>query len=468
MVAETSWRGAAHVVLLLRDHLVAAVVVAVSYHPFFSLYLSRVTLLTLTSNTTVLSSMPYRGSGGGGSGSGYKGSGSGGGGGGGGVTYQSGTLHLEDGRINAESLYGYVPPEGDDDEKPVTNASGLVTTQKKKQPVMPMGIRRIEYVEEVVKLASGATKQAEGKKGIAATAEGEQKQERDAPSSSQSSDLFVEQGKDAPKGIKDDGTVWEHAAPKTRIKNEGGEDGVRMSLDDIQEAPANMKTPDSPELTKSKPIVQEANPEETKEPELEPEVAALNDDFAQLGSMLSLGADQEGEGGQAAASKALEGHMFLFQFPPVLPPLKSIPHGGSSTDDVFGEQQNDDDDDDVVMMDNPNGTKIKREDGEDQKAADDDEADAMKNGGFVGQLVVRRSGKVELNWGGQTLELMPGTMSNFLSTAVLLEDAEDVKPVPGQVSGTAFGMGKIQGSFAVAPTWQDEDEWEVDPEELRE
>ena len=88
-----------------------------------------------------------------------------------------------------------------------------------------------------------------------------------------------------------------------------------------------------------------------------------------------------------------------------------------------------------------------------------------KDGGFVGQLVMRKSGKVELSWGGQTLELVPGTQAQFLNTAVLLEE-NDAKAQPGQVAGTAFGMGKIEGKFILAPKWGEEDEWEVDDEDL--
>jgi DNA-directed RNA polymerase III subunit RPC4 len=34
------------------------------------------------------------------------------------------------------------------------------------------------------------------------------------------------------------------------------------------------------------------------------------------------------------------------------------------------------------------------------------------------------------------------------------------------MAGAAYGMGKIQGSFALAPVWGDEEDWVVDPKDL--
>jgi len=84
---------------------------------------------------------------------------------------------------------------------------------------------------------------------------------------------------------------------------------------------------------------------------------------------------------------------------------------------------------------------------------------------MMGKLNVRRSGKVELDWGGKIMELSPATGMNFLSTAVIVEQ-NDEKPAAGVIGGEGIGMGKIMGRFVVAPVWGEEEDWEVTPEEL--
>ena len=72
----------------------------------------------------------------------------------------------------------------------------------------------------------------------------------------------------------------------------------------------------------------------------------------------------------------------------------------------------------------------------------------VKEEGFIGKLVVRESGKVELSWGGTSMVLGRGVSANFLSTVVVTENkAEDPE-------GVAIGMGQVMGKFVVTPDWE--------------
>ncbi|CCF40421.1 hypothetical protein CH063_10990 [Colletotrichum higginsianum] len=66
----------------------------------------------------------------------------------------------------------------------------------------------------------------------------------------------------------------------------------------------------------------------------------------------------------------------------------------------------------------------------------------------MGKLKVRKSGKVELDWGGRTLELSPAAGMNFLTTAVIVEESDE-KTKQGIIGGDSIGMGKIMGDLVV-------------------
>lgn len=322
--------------------------------------------------------------------------------------------------------------------------------------MLPMGIRRVEHKDEAVTMTTAADIEAQDH-GI----EGED---------SDSEGMFIDsdgtKAEDGAPGTPDDGE-WEHAVPKprgaVRIKDEPT-DGDAMDIDDLPKG--GFKAPDSPELKKKGLVGSDDKKKKKKTAAKDLEEEITTQDLERMVEMFTLG-EQDGRNNE------LEGHMFLFQFPPVLPTLKVV-----STESAPTLVKPDPDDEDELFVSNvpPKTTakidltkesesKVKTE--EDAEESDkEEEHEENKQGGFVGQLVVRKSGKVELSWGGKTLLMVPGTQSNFFSQAVLLEDG-DVKP--GQVtdvSGTAFGMGRIQGSFALAPTWEEEEDWDVDPEDL--
>jgi DNA-directed RNA polymerase III subunit RPC4 len=386
----------------------------------------------------------FRGSGGGGGGFG---SGAGSRSGSGGAHQGSlsasqsvyGTPAVSGNRINADALYDH-PFQSDEDEA----SSG------RKRARLPMGIRRIEHVEQAVIMTSTAEIEAQ-----------EQGAEDESDSDAESESLWVDDPNAGQRGteIVDDDGVWEHAKKegKVKIKKEENDTGDLMDVD--------FKAPDSPEQ-KKKRIFQKAK-QKKRVAVKDPEEDLISEDLERMLQLFSIQANEvdKGDGLESLAASALEGHMFLFQFPSVLPPLKA---------QVSHRIKDEPNDDDPFTSDAPAAGKssisidlTKEADKADEGGDNQDTEEASAPvAGFVGNLVVRKSGKVELNWGGLTLNLTPGTQAEFLQTAAILEDA-DTKPGKGDIAGTAYGMGKIEGSFTLAPVWGEEEDWIVDPEELR-
>jgi DNA-directed RNA polymerase III subunit RPC4 len=267
-----------------------------------------------------------------------------------------------------------------------------------------------------------------------------------------------------------------HTRSKVSIKREEGEEGA-MDSDEIS---AIVKAPDSPELKKSEPKKGPTGEQKLKKSSApkDAEAEIIAEELQQMLDLFTVQDDNISAENGTATNAALEGHMFLFQFPPVLPPLKVVPREGDGTsanpNPVKAEP-----DDDIVMLNQPpvnidltadTDNKVKTEgdgeENEDGEGQGKEKGDELKEGGFLGNLIVRKSGKVELSYGGLTMTMMPGIQTNFLSTAALIEHA-DVKPNdPTQMAGVAYGMGKIQGTFTLAPQWGDEDDWVVDPQDL--
>lgn len=200
----------------------------------------------------------------------------------------------------------------------------------------------------------------------------------------------------------------------------------------------------------------------------------------------------DGESAPELANK--DGRLYLFQFPPLMPPLKEtstplepakvkeetsalgvddIPASIDNTavdltgdNDKNGGDDGDDDDDD----DDDDETEEERAKAELKHGF---KSQFLSQGGMIGRLNVRRSGKVELDWGGHVLEMSPAAGMNFLTTAVIVEESDE-KPVAVSAGASArptggdcVGMGKIMGRFVVAPVWSEEDDWDVAPEELQ-
>ena len=172
------------------------------------------------------------------------------------------------------------------------------------------------------------------------------------------------------------------------------------------------------------------------------------------------GAEQRQEGA------AREGRLYLFQFPPVLPKL----YNPATTKKPPG----------------PNDIKIKKEDeskgptsptlsksktrsvGKDTIKTEPDAEEVLvplapedpnarlhrdrvvDESGYIGKMIVRKSGKVEFDWGGASLIVSRGVDASFLSTGLILDRGEEGGTNKDGV-GKALSMGKIMGKFVVKP-----------------
>ncbi|EPQ66848.1 Bgt-4321 [Blumeria graminis f. sp. tritici] len=172
-----------------------------------------------------------------------------------------------------------------------------------------------------------------------------------------------------------------------------------------------------------------------------------------------------------------EGRLYLFQFPPVLPILFN-PNTENKPRSKFEDKETD--------------VKVKKEDEpkqaikteiEPEKRLDmsqlgdasshisgikleeelvpifDEKLDITGRGeivheeGFVGKLVVRESGRVELCWGGAKMLVGRGVDAGFLTTGVIVDSIERGPQGGGVPEGKALGMGQIMGKFIVTPDW---------------
>lgn len=402
------------------------------------------------------------GSGGRGSGGWFGGGGSGGGGfgGGGGKGFKSDSKpgfaqasRSREARINADKLHVHTPEEDLDSE----DEAMIEALNSRAVSVLPMGIYRREHKDEGVIVATTAELEAaENAQAIPPT-----------PSKEEES-LWVDGEADEPlltDESAEDGGIWKNNSKTPVIKKEPGLDDS-MDLDIEAKADAGDKDKQASET----PAPQ------TKKPKQDPEEAMIQTDLEILANELGAVEISEGEDGKTEGPSNKDGRMYLFQFPPVLPPLKPItqpssinkvkPEPGEGEDNVLESTPAAADTEPVDLTNDKNTTGFNVPGFEDPEQKAGFMSSLLSTGGMVGQLKVRKSGRVELDWGGSTMELNPATGMNFLTTAVIIEE-NDEKPRPGVIGGESIGMGKIMGRFVLAPKWDDEEDWEVSSEDLR-
>ncbi|KAG7435840.1 hypothetical protein Forpi1262_v002730 [Fusarium oxysporum f. sp. raphani] len=367
-------------------------------------------------------------------GSGGRGSGGwfgGGGGGGGGFGEAS---RSREARINADKLHVHTPEEDLDSE----DEAMIEALNSRAVSVLPMGIYRREHKDEGVIVATTAELEAaENAQAIPPT-----------PSKEEES-LWVDGDADEPlltDENAEDGGIWKNNSKTPVIKKEPG-------LDDSMDLDIEAKT-DAGDKDKQAP---ETPAPQTKKPKQDPEEAMIQTDLEILANELGAVEISEGEDGKTEGPSNKDGRMYLFQFPPVLPPLKPItqpssinkvkPEPGEGEDNVLESTPAAADTEPVDLTNDKNTTGFNVPGFEDPEQKAGFMSSLLSTGGMVGQLKVRKSGRVELDWGGSTMELNPATGMNFLTTAVIIEE-NDEKPRPGLL-------------------WDDEEDWEVSSEDLR-
>ncbi|KNA96491.1 hypothetical protein FOXG_01663 [Fusarium oxysporum f. sp. lycopersici 4287] len=356
-------------------------------------------------------------------------------------------------RINADKLHVHTPEEDLDSE----DEAMIEALNSRAVSVLPMGIYRREHKDEGVIVATTAELEAaENAQAIPPT-----------PSKEEES-LWVDGDADEPlltDESAEDGGIWKNNSKTPVIKKEPGLDDS-MDLDIEAKADAG----DKDKQASKTPAPQ------TKKPKQDPEEAMIQTDLEILANELGAVEISEGEDGKTEGPSNKDGRMYLFQFPPVLPPLKPItqpssinkvkPEPGEGEDNVLESTPAAADTEPVDLTNDKNTTGFNVPGFEDPEQKAGFMSSLLSTGGMVGQLKVRKSGRVELDWGGSTMELNPATGMNFLTTAVIIEE-NDEKPRPGVIGGESIGMGKIMGRFVLAPKWDDEEDWEVSSEDLR-
>lgn len=322
---------------------------------------------------------------------------------------------VNDVRVNVDTLRDSATPE-------VGLSNGT-----KSSGVLPVGIIRVEHKQEEAKVATSAELEAE-------------EQEDD------DEELFVStQAKVLQREMHmaDDDEIWNEGPKKpvsdgVMVKPEPGTEADVMDIDDI---PARPKAPDSPELQK-KPLAHDlesnakAKAKERKREKVlqDPELQAAAIDTATLLDALSL---KDGE------AQDKDNQLFLFQFPPILPPLIHLNEDGNEVVDV---------------TDGADGIRTKPEHGKAGLVATN--SALPPQGGYIGRLNVRKSGKIELDWGGRILDLGIATDTDYLTTAVIVDEEQN------EGAGKATGMGLVYGKFVATPVFQEEDDWNPDLDDL--
>ncbi|KAI1847207.1 hypothetical protein JX266_006747 [Neoarthrinium moseri] len=323
-------------------------------------------------------------------------------------------------RVNVDSLRDSHAPEEN------------LGASSKASGILPVGIIRVEHKAEDLKVATSAELEAE-----------EQEDDDD-------DDLFVSTQDAVRRDIEmaDDNEVWNVDPSKpeehkdVKIKPEPGtEEDVDTEMADV---PVKPDIPSSPELQK-KPLAEDMDAktkakEKKREKALQDrEIQAMAYDAASLLQGLSI---KEGD------AQDRDNKLFLFQFPPILPPLLHLNADGNEI---------------VELEDDKEADKIRIKPEPGTSGPISLSSARPSGGGFIGKLNVRKSGKVELDWGGRILDLGIATDTDFLTTAIIVDEQEN-DLASGQ--GKATAMGRIYGKFVATPIFEEEADWEPDLEAL--
>ncbi|RDL32003.1 uncharacterized protein BP5553_09405 [Venustampulla echinocandica] len=251
---------------------------------------------------------------------------------------------------------------------------------------------------------------------------------------------------------------------------------------DIQSA-LELPGPSSPELRKStinldvekkarrpskkkekKPVIQTEEDRAEYERHLE-DVRVLAEE---LGGMQTADSDKDAAttGMEAEEVDKRLGRLYLFQFPPVLPklynPMAKPKPPPSKTAELGTEGPTDVEVTGSASKPGQAGGKdphIKTEEAvvvrvEEEEARESN--DVVEEEGWIGKLIVRESGRVELSWGGTSMVVGRGVESGFLSTGVVVDSLEKGIHYPNGEApeGKAMGMGQVMGKFVVTPDWE--------------
>ncbi|KUI56790.1 hypothetical protein VP1G_04050 [Cytospora mali] len=387
-----------------------------------------------------------------------------GGGGGGGGSWGGGGVKSEGGpsgfssessrptgrRMNTDKIVEYVVIE--DEEQQVKSKEGTPV-------LLPKGMQRNDPKEpDQPEIATTAE--------VEAADRGEAIVTISSGGSEEDEDVFFN---DADVEMRDDERQWPGAKPESRVKVEGEEVN---EIDTLTMKKASKKAEQKAKKLQKK----------YKDPEDQLATETLAFQRRLFGVESDGESDTEAQEARTPRKPAIiDGNLYIFQFPPVLPPLHVVER---SQKPLVKDEPNDD----MVMLDAPDHkndkpvdltaaddfSTIKQEEGAAAHRAAGPAAAAAaaastnqpgeQPSGYLGKLIIRKSGKMQIDYGGMLFDCESGIPVEFLRTAVLTEMDDEKKP--DGYAGTAYGMGQIAGKFVSVPKWSDEEEWVVDPSEL--
>jgi len=275
------------------------------------------------------------------------------------------------------------------------------------------------------------------------------------------------------------------SSPEAKQKTKDLASAIDLDLDDdaVAKAKKVQKVQRFSKKKDKKPVIQTEEDRAEYERHLE-DVAILANELGGLqGNLGEKPTDAEGDvamdGAVAEETDKKEGRLYLFQFPPVLPELYNPVNGKSKTKtEIKAEKEKEkaERDNDIQMTGmsakgkgkmkekaDPTGdpTVIKVEEeslGPDGKSKKEDEKkkreDVVHEEGWIGKLIVRESGRVELCWGGTNLLVGRGVDAEFLTTGVMVDMIEKGPPGGGAPEGKTLSMGQVMGKFVVTPDWE--------------
>lgn len=152
--------------------------------------------------------------------------------------------------------------------------------------------------------------------------------------------------------------------------------------------------------------------------------------------------------------KIREDHVYLFQFPPVLPQLEPV----AIKSDVENPP-------DTQAIDIDQDTSAK--DAQQPQVKQEEAAPGPLHfpSGSVGKLRIHKSGKATLDWGGTSLSLGMGADATFLQNIMIAKLPEKKPQDQGgdataaaqeeQESVVGLGMGTVRGKFVLTPNWDE-------------
>ncbi|PSR81224.1 RNA polymerase III RPC4-domain-containing protein [Coniella lustricola] len=388
-------------------------------------------------------------------------SGGSGGGGGSGVKNEHGVFNRDTEssrptgrRMNTDKIAEFASVE-DDEPRASTNAN----KSKESTPttsLLPKGMYREELVESEQPAIATTEEVEAAERGeavatvvVVPSAEG----------SDEDGDLFNDDDNDVE--MKDDGRKWPGAKNAPQIKIEGEE---ITEIDKLAQRRAEKKR-EAKEAKKKLKFVDE-------EDRLDAEKLAYQRKLFGVASDADSEGDNDEDETKEKAVKAQEerkpliseGSIYLWQFPPVMPPLHKVERAAKKG------LVKDEPTDDVVMLNAPahsSSTPVDLTAADEVKQEDEDVNRAEleeEPSGFVGKLIIRKSGKMQIDWGGMLFDCETGIAVSHYREAVLTEEDDDKQP--DGFHGTAYGMGAIAGKFNAVPHWSDVEPWVVNDSQL--